>query len=161
MSLRLQQFEILEGEIILDILEHSQYCHIATVDDEGMPYILTMFYGYWKEDQRIYIHGAKEGRKAEIFSKEATHACVQVLDHVQMVPDESPCDYFCGYRSVVIDALVRPTCCEEEHLRALDLITKKYAGIENYNFSKEMLEQTATWCIEFLRITGKEMPSEM
>ncbi|MGI5891463.1 MAG: pyridoxamine 5'-phosphate oxidase family protein [Bacillota bacterium] len=154
--MRLSQFEMENGQEILDILNNTQYCHIAMTDN-AQPYIVTMFYAYLPEYKRIYVHGAKEGRKANVFEKGGTTVCVQIIDDIQIIPDESPCDYFSAYRSIVCDGIVRPAIDEEKKV-ALDLIAKKYSGLESFSFSQEALDSVSCWGIELLTVVGKKIP---
>ncbi|MGI6361754.1 MAG: pyridoxamine 5'-phosphate oxidase family protein [Bacillota bacterium] len=157
--MRLGQFEMYDGQEILEMLQTAPYCHIA-IEDENSPYLVTMFFGYWEEEKRIYLHGAMEGRKVDLFNRESSKVCVQIVDSVEVVPDDNICDYFGVYRSLIIEGLLRPTCSPEEQKRALDLIVKKYADKDAPSYPEEVLSQTSTWCIEVLSVSGKKFPKE-
>jgi nitroimidazol reductase NimA-like FMN-containing flavoprotein (pyridoxamine 5'-phosphate oxidase superfamily) len=153
--MRLAQFEIHDGQEILDMLNKSKYCHIAMLDG-NVPYIVAMFYAYEPAEKRIYIHGATEGRKFDILSR-GGQVCLQIVEYGQVYPADKPCDYFGLYTSIVCDGLIRQLS-EEEKKHALDLITLKYSGIESFPYSDEALASVSCWCIELLSVSGKKLP---
>jgi hypothetical protein len=72
-EMRLKKREITDPEILREILESCEVVRIGAMDEEGM-FIVPMNYGYDVREEDgtlhvcLYLHGAKEGRKAAAFA---------------------------------------------------------------------------------------------
>lgn len=68
-EMQFKKAEITDPEILREILESCEVVRIGAMDEEGM-FIVPMNYGYDVREEDgtlhvcLYLHGAKEGRKA-------------------------------------------------------------------------------------------------
>lgn len=66
--IRRKDKEFSEKELLEKVLTNTQFLTLAMVDD-GEPYLVSLSHGYDKENGRIYIHMANDGRKLEVLKK--------------------------------------------------------------------------------------------
>lgn len=91
-----QHNEILDENKILEIIKKGKFITFALCEDK-QPYIITLSYGYDKENQCIYVHCADHGLKYE-FIKKNHNACATIIeDHGYVLNDCTQ-----KYRSLVI-----------------------------------------------------------
>lgn len=67
-TIRRKEKEIRDKNEVLSILEQAQYITIAMSRDNE-PYLVTLSHGYDREQNCIYFHCAKEGKKAAILNE--------------------------------------------------------------------------------------------
>ena len=83
-EMRLKKREITDPEILREILESCEVVRIGAMDEEGM-FIVPMNYGYDVREEDgtlhvcLYLHGAKEGRKAAAFAADPRVAVEMAL----------------------------------------------------------------------------------
>ncbi|MGD9202223.1 MAG: pyridoxamine 5'-phosphate oxidase family protein, partial [Chitinispirillia bacterium] len=61
--------EITDSLTIKEVLKSSRICRIGMIDN-GLPYVLPFNYGY--DDNLIYIHCARTGKKLDLIRKNPT-----------------------------------------------------------------------------------------
>ena len=90
--MRLKKREITDPEILREILESCEVVRIGAMDEEGM-FIVPMNYGYDVREEDgtlhvcLYLHGAKEGRKAAAFAADPRVAVEMDYNHEVITGD--------------------------------------------------------------------------
>ena len=158
--MRLFKREIKDEEILREILEECDVVRLGGFDEDGM-FIVPVNYGYelenisGKMNLRLYIHGAKEGRKAEAFAKNASVAVEMDCCH-EVITGDYTCSYSYAYRSIMGNGRIHVLTEKEKQIHALTKIMEHLAPDAEIRFRPEMLERTAVFCIDVEDFTGKE-----
>lgn len=158
--MRLFKREIKDEEILREILEECDVVRLGCCDGEGM-FIVPVNYGYEFEPDgeqkklKLYIHGAKEGRKAEAFAKDPSVAVEMDCRH-EVITGDYTCSYSYAYRSIMGNGKIHLLTEKEEQIHALTKIMEHMAPEAEIDFRPEMLERTAVFCIDVEDFTGKE-----
>ena len=158
--MRLKKREIQEKSILMEIIEACDVVRIGLTDAEGM-FIVPVNYGYDLDDcgeglkLTFYIHGAREGRKAEAFSRNPSVAIEMDCMH-EVITGDYTCSYSYAYRSIMGTGTVRELTDKQEKLHGLTRIMKHIAPDAEIEFLPEMLEKTGVYCIDVTYFTGKE-----
>ena len=158
--MRLFKREIKDDETMREILEDCDVVRLGGCDGEGM-FIVPVNYGYefetdgGKRKLRLYIHGAKEGRKAEAFAKDSSVAVEMDCRH-EVITGDYTCSYSYAYRSIMGNGTIRLLTEKEDQVHALTKIMEHMAPGAEISFRPEMLEQTAVFCVDVQEFTGKE-----
>lgn len=159
-EMRLKKREIQEKSILMEIIEACDVVRIGLTDAEGM-FIVPVNYGYDLDDcgeglkLTFYIHGAREGRKAEAFSRNPSVAIEMDCMH-EVITGDYTCSYSYAYRSIMGTGTVRELTDKQEKLHGLTRIMKHIAPDAEIEFLPEMLEKTGVYCIDVTYFTGKE-----
>ena len=142
-EMRLKKREITDPEILREILESCEVVRIGAMDEEGM-FIVPMNYGYDVREEDgtlhvcLYLHGAKEGRKAAAFAGDYT------------------CAYSYAYRSIMGNGTITEVTDPEVKKKGLEKIMAHIAPEAKIAFLPEMVERVAVWRIDIDTFTGKE-----
>ncbi len=103
----------------------------------------------------LYVHSAKEGRKARAFSRGAQVAIEMDIDLGNIAGDFA-CAYSRAYRSIMGTGYIEPVDDPWEKRRALTLIMEHLAPDARAEFSPEAVERTGIFRIAVREFTGKE-----
>lgn len=144
--------EISQKEIE-EIIGKCEYCHIAMIDLEGMPYVLPMNFGY--HDGVIYFHSAPLGKKISIL-KSKPDVCVEFsADCVLRFQDESvACSYSMKYKSVLAHGKIEFVEDEEQKIEVLDRVMKNYSPLE-FKYSSPSVRNVACWKLKVNKFEGR------
>lgn len=159
-GMRLYKREIVDPEVIREILEECEVVRLGIMDEEGM-FIVPVNYGYefgpGPEGMKLslYLHGAKEGRKAEAFSQNASVAVEMDCRH-EIITGDYTCSYSYAYRSIMGNGRIRMLTENDEKIHGLTKIMEHMAPGTDIGFRPEMLERTAVYRIDVDHFTGKE-----
>lgn len=93
--IRRSERAVSDAQEIEAILARCRYAVIALAADNE-PYVVTLTYGYDRDEKALYFHCAKEGQKID-FIRKNPEACLTIIDEFG---DTSTCDH--AYRSLVI-----------------------------------------------------------
>lgn len=104
-----------EGEIA-EILKKCRYAAIAMCSG-GVPYIVTLSYGYDEQKKVLYMHTGLKGHKIDIL-RDNPAVCATVIDDQGYIMDE--CGH--GYRSVVIEGKITFVEKLEEKISGMETI---------------------------------------
>ena len=91
-NMRLAKREVTETEALRQILEDCDVVRLGLTDEDGM-FIVSVNFGYELSEEngarklQLYIHSAKEGRKAEAFVKHPVAALEMDCGH-EVITDE-------------------------------------------------------------------------
>ena len=104
-EMRLHKREIHDKDALKSLIEQCTVVRLGLTDEEGM-FIVPVNYGYDLADSEnglkltLYIHGAKEGRKAEAFAQTPVAAIeMDCMDGI--ITGDYTCSYSCAYRSIM------------------------------------------------------------
>ncbi len=131
------------------------------MDEEGM-FIVPMNYGYDVREEDgtlhvcLYLHGAKEGRKAAAFAADPRVAVEMDYNH-EVITGDYTCAYSYAYRSIMGNGTITEVTDPEVKRRKA---WKKSWRISHRRrrslFLPEMVERVAVWRIDIDTFTGKE-----
>ena len=148
--MRRKEKEIIDRDAIEAILAKSTVCRLA-LSTNDRPYIVPLCFGY--EDNALYFHTAREGKKIDILKKN-NRVCFEVdCDH-ELVSNETPCKWSMKYRSVIGDGKASLIDDPESKRRALDIVMLHYAGRPS-GYSAGNMEKMLIIKVEIESMTGK------
>lgn len=145
--------EITDINEILAVVAECDVCRIALNDDE-VPYILPLNFGEEYRDGKLflYFHGAAEGRKYELISRDPNVSFEMDCSH-RVVLDESRGYCTMEYRSVIGRGVLTEVP-EELRLEALTLLMKHYHP-GHTGFDHAAIPRTRVFRLEVTAMTGK------
>jgi nitroimidazol reductase NimA-like FMN-containing flavoprotein (pyridoxamine 5'-phosphate oxidase superfamily) len=116
------------------------------------PYIVPVLFVYDKENEEIFFHCAKKGKKTDVL-RTNPKVCFETDEMSSLVFNKSPCGSSLLYRSVI--AFGEATFIEdaEEKAEALNVLMKKYAGEKEADLITP--ERTVNTQVIKIRITSK------
>mgnify|MGYP000521895103 CR=1 FL=1 len=102
--MRRKQCEVTESKQIASILERCRVGRLATIGEEGYPYIVPLNFVYWQG--AVYFHCAKKGEKMDNIQRDPK-VCFEVDIPLSYVGREcnshlQPCQVHQLYHSVII-----------------------------------------------------------
>jgi len=150
---RMKQHQLTKAEIA-DVLAREQVGRIATLNENGFPYITPVHYVVC--DEKIYIHGLIKGQKISNLIRD-NRVCFEVDEPGEIIPDnENPCDTNTAFRSVIILGTARmidDAATKEKILRA---VVEKYTPqLSHLSFPEKMMRATGIIEIAPEEVTGK------
>lgn len=108
--------EITDIQEIESILSNGKYAVIAMANDNE-PYIVSISYGYDKENQRLYFHCAMEGEKLE-FIRKNENVCATIIEDGGYVKDN--CEHL--FSSLIIRGKMTIVTDLDEKKHGLDVL---------------------------------------
>ena len=142
--------EITNYDEIVDAVRRCDICRIAMFDKE-YPYVIPLNFGYKLEDDNamtIYFHGAKEGKKHDLLSKN---------NHVGFEMDMSrpyqKCSLTTEYESIVGSGHMEVVHEESEKVEAHRAIMSHYG--DDAEITDDMVQDTLILRLNVKHITGK------
>ncbi len=137
---------------IKEVLETGRRGALAVQGDDGYPYTLPINFVYM--DGKIYMHGSQAGHKADaVKANDKVSFCV--FDNE--TPDEEGVYYYID--SVIVFGRIRVSEDDDERLKALRAIGRKYHTSEEYteNEIRKTISVVNVFVIEPEHITGKHV----
>lgn len=159
-NMRIAKRQVNSKEALREILDACHVVRIGALDADGMFIVPTNFGYEWSDAGQeprlvLYVHSAREGRKAEAFAHGGRVAVEMDLD-LGIKPADAACGYSCRYRSLMgsgtVAALEDPAA--KEH--ALSLIMAHLAPDAPRTFPPALIDRTAVFRIDLDELTGKE-----
>ena len=144
--------QIHDPKIITEMLEKSELCRIAMVDN-GEPYIIPLNFGY--KDNIIYAHSAPIGRKIEILQR-SNRVCFEILFSNELVRGEQACNWGTKFRSIIGYGVVQIISETERKKTGMDIILSKYGGAQKNSYDEKLLDKTVLLEITIESITAKQ-----
>ncbi|MCX6235300.1 MAG: pyridoxamine 5'-phosphate oxidase family protein [Bacteroidetes bacterium] len=144
---------VINKEEIRRIIHKSEVCYVGMVDEGSMPYVLPFNFGF--ENDTVYLHSAKEGKKISILRKNP-HVCITFsTDHMLRYQSENvACSWSMKYRSVLVYGKVVFIDDPEEKMAALNVIMRKYAG-RDFTFSAPSIKEVQPYKIAVEKFEGR------
>ena len=156
-GLRRKDKEIKDKTEIEAILREAKVGRLGTSRD-NTPYVVPVSYVY--HDDKIIIHGAKQGKKMEDIAANPK-VCFQV-DISEIIPSNDPCNYSYRYRSAIANGTAKILEDPKEKLEGLRLLTEKYAPGKGPELTEEHLKKNRNLNVVEItihEITGKKSPA--
>jgi uncharacterized protein len=150
--MRKKNQEIIDPTIIEEILTESEICRLAMMDGEK-PYILPFNYGY--QDNCIYIHCAKEGKKIDLLEKNG-EVCFEIEHTAELVEGKKACNWTERYRSIVGYGTVEILSDFEEKEHGLAIIMRSNGMKGEITFKKSNVEAVVILKLNITQLTAKQ-----
>jgi nitroimidazol reductase NimA-like FMN-containing flavoprotein (pyridoxamine 5'-phosphate oxidase superfamily) len=106
-----------------------------------------------REGEWLYFHSAAEGHKIDNIRLQ-NRVCISCVGDLRLAPGE----FSIGFESAVINGVVSEITDQEEKIRVLRLISKRYTPDNMAGFDaavQKHLERTGVWKIHIDGISGK------
>lgn len=143
---------LISNEECMEALQVAEYGTLATISEDGTPYITPMNFAY--SDGALYFHCAKDaGHKLEnvAYSK---NACFNVVDSVKLIPEK----FATKYRSVTVFGEIEVVEDPKEKRNGISSIALKLSPdyVEEGNrYIDTAIDQISMLKLKINRITGK------
>ena len=138
--------------LALALVDKCAYAVMATVNHDGTPYCIPL--SPVREGEWLYFHCAKEGHKVDNLRR-MNRVCVSCVgDSVKAIPGQ----FSIEFESAVINGTASEVTDREEKIRALNIISRRYAPNNMAAFDEaiqKLLDHTAVWKIHIDEISGK------
>jgi nitroimidazol reductase NimA-like FMN-containing flavoprotein (pyridoxamine 5'-phosphate oxidase superfamily) len=156
-TMRRGEKEIKEKAVIEEVLRENQVGRLGTAVD-GRPYVVPMNFVY--TDGRIILHTHRDGKKVKDIRRNP-RVCFEV-DGGEMIEGGDPCEYSWRYRSVIATGTAVIVEDPEEKLKALRLLSDKYAFGKGRRLGLEKVSRFEDLVVVEIRVeemTGKKSPA--
>ncbi len=149
--MRREEFNIEDKEIILKILSSCEYGVLGLISD-NKPYSVALNFVYFKD--KIYFHGAKEGRKVEAI-RNNSNASFLVVKPYSVIPSYfsntiAACPATQFFSSVFFEGQIQQIENENKKAEVLNALMQKLQSEGGYEpiacekvMYKKMIEKTA------------------
>jgi len=145
--------DIVRKDEMLDVINRAKICHVGFVDGDK-PYVLGFNFGY--ENDNIYLHCAREGKKLEILEKNNNVCVFFDVDHEFFHRHEKvACSYRMRYKSVMAIGKAYIIDNYDEKIKALNVIMKHYTDKE-FEYSKPSVDNVKIILIKIEKMTGRK-----
>ena len=140
--------EITDSREILSIVNECKVICLAMLDEQGLPYIIPLNFGYRFADGvfTFYCHSAREGRKLELLRRDP-----RVSFEMDCRGELQSADHACGY---VIGSGTAELIEGAEKLDALSALMRHMAGRED-TFTEEQARGVAVLAIRVKLLSAK------
>ncbi len=138
---------------ITDIIKKCLFCHVAMVDQNGLPYVLPFNFGY--DEGVIYLHSSQHGKKIDILKNNNNVSVVFSADHLLRFQSEDvACSYSMKYRSVLASGKAEFIEDPDQKMIALNFIMKQYTQKE-FLFNLPSIKEVCCWKVRVEKIEGR------
>lgn len=139
---------------IESIINKCPICYVGMVDQEGMPYVLPMNFGF--ENDIIFLHSAQEGRSISILNNNP-NVCITFCTEAKLVwqNEEVACSYRMHSDSVICNGQVVFEDDFDEKVDALDIIMRHYSDRE-FKYSTPAVKNVKVWKVKIDKVLAKE-----
>ncbi len=135
------------------LLTDEQVGRLATLDDNGFPYITPVHFAYI--NGKIYVHGLIKGQKIENIRRNGKVGFEVDRMGKFLLADQS-CNVNTEYVSVIISGEASLISDEGKKIEALNAIVRKYVpSLAGQAFPAKMLAATSVIEIAIVTCTGK------
>lgn len=149
----MKQHQLTDKEIS-EVLNNAPVGRIATLNENGYPYIVPVHFVVFQE--KIYIHGLIKGQKISNLTRNK-NVCFEVDEIGKIIPDtENVCDTNTEFRSVIVlgtAKMIEDTDIKKEILHAV--VYKYTPQLSHLDFPHKMMKATGVIEISIEEITGK------
>ena len=138
-------------------LKLAKVAHVATVDEEGFPYVIPLIYIF--EEDKVYLHigNIHESHFWENIKKNPK-VCIEVSEMGDLHPGKKyACQSALVYTSVVLFGKIHRIEADEKKSWFFDCLLEKY-GDPNWSFEREgypILPKIELFEVQIDKVTGK------
>lgn len=148
----------MKEEDVLSFLKKGRVAHVATVSEDGYPYVIPLVYIYEK-GTKLYLHiGNIRESHFEQNIKENSRVCIEICEMGDVHPGKRyACHSALVYTSVVAFGTIRQVEEEEQKNWFFDRLWEKY-GDPNWEFEKQGYPASGKidlYVVELENVTGK------
>ena len=143
-----------ERERMETVISRCDICFVGMADDEGLPYVLPMNFGY--ENGVVYLHSGPEGRKVDILQKH-DHLCIAFCHGHELVyqSEQVACSYGMRSESVLCRGRAIPVGDMEEKRHALDVMMRHFCPGKSFRYGDPAVRHIRIWKVPVEEMTGK------
>ncbi len=148
--MRRKEKAITDKAAMESIILKSSVCRLA-LSEENCPYIVPLCFGY--EDDTLYFHSAREGRKLDILRKN-NKVCFEFdIDH-EIVEADDACKWTMKYHSVI--GIGKGSIIEdlESKRKAFNIIMQHYSR-NSYEYPDKTIKKIVIIKVKIAYMTGK------
>ena len=151
-EMRRKDRSVTDWETVKEIIAACDVLRLGLADGD-YPYIVPMNFGWEEQDGQLifYLHGAAEGRKAELLRQNGVCSFQMDCDHRT---DLLPNGMTTRYRCLMGEAAIRQLT-EEEKPRAMRILSERYFP-DAPCCPPQVLAHTAMWQLTVTEWSGKE-----
>jgi nitroimidazol reductase NimA-like FMN-containing flavoprotein (pyridoxamine 5'-phosphate oxidase superfamily) len=144
---------ITSKEEIERVIKKCQFCNLAMVDENNLPYVIPMNFGY--VDGNVFLHSSKTGKKMDIL-KIKRNVCLSFsTDHeLRWQSEKMACSYSMKYRSVLAFGKVEFIENTEKKIEALNCIMRHYTSRE-FSYNEPAVKEVAVYKVNIERLEGR------
>ena len=148
--------EVIDDCKIADII-NSCYCCRIGFNDDGEVYIVPLSFGFERKNgiYVFYFHGAKEGRKIDLISKNPSVGFEMDTGYLLNGGDVA-CKYSARFQSIIGNGIVESVSSFEEKVHALSLIMEHNTGKGNWVFDHKMTDSVAVFKLTVTNLSCKQ-----
>jgi nitroimidazol reductase NimA-like FMN-containing flavoprotein (pyridoxamine 5'-phosphate oxidase superfamily) len=138
---------------MLQIIRRCQWCHLAMVDAEGLPYLIPMNFGI--SEGVIFMHGACQGKKIKILSQNPS-VCINFSTDqlIRFQNEDVACSWSMKYRSVLVYGKAEFITGTDEKIAALGIIMAQYSE-KSFKFNSPSVREVSVWRIRIEKMEGR------
>lgn len=156
MKMRRHDREITDSARINGIIRCCECVHLGFVDGEDAYVVPVNFALAEEEGKRVfYIHGAQEGRKAELIREKGRCSFAMNCSHEVLTADAA-CDFSYYYQSVMGKGSIAFVDDPDKKAAALNLIMGQYSDRDDWGFPEAVLQRTGVIRLEVTELSAKE-----
>ena len=145
---------VYEKAELTKMIEQCDVCRMALYDGE-FPYIVPLNFGFEvKELFVLYFHCATVGRKLDMMRKNNKVGFEMDSSH-GLKMDETACECSMNYQSIIGEGEIFIVENQDERIRGLNMIMKKYGRTEDLHYHSEILSRTVVLKLVVSEICGK------
>lgn len=148
--------EVTDAGLINDIISRCFCCRIG-FNDDGQVYIVPLSFGFERKENTyvFYFHGAKEGRKIDLISKNPEVGFE--MDTGYMLNEGTvACKYSARFQSIIGNGIVEFVSSSDEKAHGLSLIMEHSAGKGNWVFDHKMTDSVAVFKMTVTKMSCKQ-----
>lgn len=150
----MRTYQLEEQGRIEDLIRSCTLCYVGMADENGIPYVLPMNFGY--EDEIIYLHSAQEGHSISILEKNPNVCITFCTDPKLMWQDEEvACSYRVRADSVICRGKVVFEDEYDEKVNALNIIMRQYSDRE-FSYSAPSVKNVKIWKVALENVSARE-----
>jgi nitroimidazol reductase NimA-like FMN-containing flavoprotein (pyridoxamine 5'-phosphate oxidase superfamily) len=138
-----------------EIIKKAGVCRLGLAVN-NTPYVVPVNFGYDAEENCLYFHCAKEGRKLDMIKQNNTVCFEMDVDMRISDAGNTACNWSASYRSVIGygEAFILEN--SDEKKKALDVIMRHYSSAASFEYSPTSVERVGIVKIAVTGMTGKK-----
>jgi nitroimidazol reductase NimA-like FMN-containing flavoprotein (pyridoxamine 5'-phosphate oxidase superfamily) len=148
--------EVTDIEDKLGIIRRCKVLRLG-LSEQNQPYIVPLNFGFEYGDGilTLYMHGAKEGKKADILNRNK-QVCFEMDGEHALIPGKSPAAYSFAYESVIGFGTAEILEKEDEKIHGLNLLMRQQTGEDReYTYPPAQLKGTLVFRLKVSSFTAK------
>ena len=146
------QKKIITGkEEIEQIIQQAQACYLAMVDENNLPYVVPMNFGYTHGE--FHLHSGPHGKKMRILKKN-NDVCLSldVESKLNHVSENVACSYSMIYKSLIANGKVFFIDDINKKIESMNIIMKHYTGRE-FTYNRPAIENVSVFIMKVKEMT--------